>query len=112
MGIWVIRSCHITCTILRVFLPLQHKENRDLTEKLNGVGKTQATERERHSREMENLRRSEQEARVKVERLPSLLEQLTFLQKELETTRREKDDLEVQAKVYMEETQQVGLLFI
>ena len=95
---------------MRVFLPLQHKENRELSEKLNVVGRTQSTERDRLSKEMENLRRSEQEARVKVERLPSLLEKLSFLQKELENTRKEKDDLEVQAKVYMEETHQVGLL--
>ncbi|CAK6961537.1 unconventional myosin-Va-like [Scomber scombrus] len=85
----------------------QHKENRELSEKLNVVGRTQSTERERLGKEIENLRRSEQEARVKVERLPSLLEQLSFLQKELKNTRRERDDLEVQAKVYMEETHQV-----
>ncbi|KAM7396859.1 hypothetical protein PAMP_019867 [Pampus punctatissimus] len=84
----------------------QHKENRELSERLSIVGKTQAMERERLSREVENLRRSEQEARSKAETLPSLLEQLSFLQQELENTRREKEDLEDQAKVYKEETQQ------
>lgn len=93
-----------------VCFPLQHKENRELSEKLNVVGKTQAVERERHSRDIENLRRSEQEAKVKAETVPSLLEQLSFLQKELENTRREKEAVEDQAKVYVEETQQVGPL--
>ncbi|KAM7414758.1 hypothetical protein PAMA_019528 [Pampus argenteus] len=85
----------------------QHKENRELSERLSVIGKTQAMEKERLSREVENLRRSQQEARAKAETLPSLLEQLSFLQQELENTRREKEDLEDQAKVYIEETQQV-----
>uniref|UniRef100_A0A3B4YFP9 Unconventional myosin-Va-like n=1 Tax=Seriola lalandi dorsalis TaxID=1841481 RepID=A0A3B4YFP9_SERLL len=88
----------------------QQKENRGLSEKLSAVEKTQTMERERQSREIENLRRSEQEARAKAETLPSLLEQLSFLQHELENTRRVKDDLEEQTKIYKEETQQVGLL--
>ncbi|XP_056244142.1 unconventional myosin-Va-like [Seriola aureovittata] len=85
----------------------QQKENRGLSEKLSAVEKTQTMERERQSREIENLRRSEQEARAKAETLPSLLEQLSFLQHELENTRRVKDDLEEQTKIYKEETQQV-----
>uniref|UniRef100_A0A3B4YFR2 Unconventional myosin-Va-like n=1 Tax=Seriola lalandi dorsalis TaxID=1841481 RepID=A0A3B4YFR2_SERLL len=87
----------------------QQKENRGLSEKLSAVEKTQTMERERQSREIENLRRSEQEARAKAETLPSLLEQLSFLQHELENTRRVKDDLEEQTKIYKEETQQVEL---
>lgn len=70
-------------------------------------------EREKQSREIKNLVRSEQEARDKAEKLPSLLEQLSFLQHKLEHTRREKEDLEEQTKVYKvykEQTQQVGLL--
>ncbi|XP_039989596.1 unconventional myosin-Va-like [Xiphias gladius] len=85
----------------------QQKENRDLSERLNVVEKTQSMERERHCREIENLRRSEQEARAKAETLPSLLEQLSFLQHELDNTRRQKEDLEEQSKVYKEQTQQV-----
>ncbi|XP_022611603.1 unconventional myosin-Va-like [Seriola dumerili] len=85
----------------------QQKENRGLSEKLSAVEKTQTMERERQSREIENLRRSEQEARAKAETLPSLLEQLSFLQHELENTRRVKDDLEEQTKIYKEQTQQV-----
>lgn len=95
-----------------VFFPLQHKDNRELTERLNAVEKTQTTEREKQSREIENLRRSEQEARAKAVKLPSLLEQLTFLQHELENTRREKEELEEQTKVYKEQTQQVGRLHL
>uniref|UniRef100_A0A673C6B1 Myosin VAb n=1 Tax=Sphaeramia orbicularis TaxID=375764 RepID=A0A673C6B1_9TELE len=85
----------------------QHKENRELSERLNVVEKTQGVERERLSREIENLRRSEQEAKAKAESVPSLLEQLTFLRQELDTTRREKDELEKEAKVYRETTQEV-----
>ncbi|XP_071352563.1 unconventional myosin-Va-like isoform X2 [Trachinotus anak] len=85
----------------------QQKENRELTERLSAVERTQTMERERQSREIENLRRSEQETRAKVGTLPSLLEQLSFLQHELENTRKEKDDLEEQTKVYKEQTQQV-----
>lgn len=89
--------------------PLQQKENRELSEKLTAVEKTQSVDRERQSSEIENLRRSEQEARAKAESLPSLLEQLSFLQHELENTRKEKEDLEEQTKVYREQTQQVVL---
>uniref|UniRef100_A0AAQ5Z040 Myosin VAb n=1 Tax=Amphiprion ocellaris TaxID=80972 RepID=A0AAQ5Z040_AMPOC len=85
----------------------QHKENRELSEKLSSVEKTQNTDRDRQSKEIENLRRSEQEARAKAETLPSLLEQLSFLQHELEQTRREKEDLEEHTKAYKEQTQQV-----
>uniref|UniRef100_A0A8C2ZS67 Myosin VA n=1 Tax=Cyclopterus lumpus TaxID=8103 RepID=A0A8C2ZS67_CYCLU len=77
----------------------QHKDNRELSERLNVMEKTQTTEREKQNREIENLRRSEQEARAKAVKLPSLLEQLSFLQHELENTRREKDDLQEQTKV-------------
>ncbi|XP_034735918.1 unconventional myosin-Va-like isoform X2 [Etheostoma cragini] len=85
----------------------QHKENRELSERLNAVEKTQNMEREKQSREIESLRRSEQEAKAKAVTVPSLLEKLSFLQHELENTRREKEDLEVQTKVYKDETQQV-----
>ena len=74
--------------------------------------KTHSVEREKQNREMKNLHKSEQEARAKAEKLPSLLEQLTFLQHELENTRKEKDNLEEQTKVYKVQTQQVGLLDI
>ncbi|TNN87076.1 Unconventional myosin-Va [Liparis tanakae] len=84
----------------------QHKDNRELSERLNVTEKTQTTEREKQNREIENLRRSEQEARVKAVKLPSLLEQLSFLQHELDNTRREKDDLEEHTKVYKEQTLQ------
>uniref|UniRef100_A0A8C9YAM2 Myosin VAb n=1 Tax=Sander lucioperca TaxID=283035 RepID=A0A8C9YAM2_SANLU len=85
----------------------QHKENRELSERLNAVEKTQTMEREKQSREIESLRRSEQEAKAKAVTVPSLLEKLSFLQNELENTRREKEDLEAQTKVYKEQTQQM-----
>uniref|UniRef100_A0A7N8X613 Myosin VA n=1 Tax=Mastacembelus armatus TaxID=205130 RepID=A0A7N8X613_9TELE len=69
----------------------QHKENRELSERLSAVEKTQSMEREKQSREIENLRKSEEEARRKAEVFPSLLEQLSFLQHELENTLSEKE---------------------
>uniref|UniRef100_A0A3P8U7W6 Myosin VAb n=1 Tax=Amphiprion percula TaxID=161767 RepID=A0A3P8U7W6_AMPPE len=88
----------------------QHKENRELSEKLSSVEKTQNTDRDRQSKEIENLRRSEQEARAKAETLPSLLEQLSFLQHELEQTRREKEDLEEHTKYVSSHNQVVDEL--
>ncbi|XP_077372230.1 unconventional myosin-Va-like [Festucalex cinctus] len=85
----------------------QHKDVRELSERLNAAAKTQDVERERHSKEIENLQRSEQKARSKAEKLPSLMEQLSFLQRELENTRSEKEVLEGQSNVYKEQTQQV-----
>ncbi|XP_027900326.1 unconventional myosin-Va-like isoform X1 [Xiphophorus couchianus] len=85
----------------------QHKENRELTERLSVLEKTHTTEREKQCREIENLRSSEQEARAKAETVPSLLEQLSFLQEELENTRREKEHQEEQTKIYKEQTQQI-----
>ncbi|XP_071752801.2 unconventional myosin-Va-like isoform X1 [Centroberyx gerrardi] len=85
----------------------QHKENRELSERLSAVEKTQTVEREKLGREMENLRGSEREAKTKAERVPSLLEQLSFLRQELESTQREKQDLEEQARAYQEQTQEV-----
>ncbi len=103
MGIVVSHAWHVCAP------PPQHKENRELTERLNFMERTVTLEREKQSKELTSLQRSEQEARAKAETLPSLLEQLSFLQHELENIRREKEDLEKQTKVYKEETQQVGL---
>uniref|UniRef100_A0A3P8W035 G protein subunit beta 5 n=1 Tax=Cynoglossus semilaevis TaxID=244447 RepID=A0A3P8W035_CYNSE len=72
----------------------QQKENKELRDRLSAVENLQNTERGRQSKEIENLRRSEHEARAKAEALPSLLEQLSFLQHELENTRKEKENLE------------------
>uniref|UniRef100_A0A7N6FEG4 Myosin VAb n=1 Tax=Anabas testudineus TaxID=64144 RepID=A0A7N6FEG4_ANATE len=88
----------------------QHKENRELSERLIAVEKAQSVEKEKQSKEIEILRKSEQEARAKAETLPSLLEQLSFLQHELENTRREKEDLEERSNIYKAQTEQVGPL--
>uniref|UniRef100_A0A3P8W223 G protein subunit beta 5 n=1 Tax=Cynoglossus semilaevis TaxID=244447 RepID=A0A3P8W223_CYNSE len=88
----------------------QQKENKELRDRLSAVENLQNTERGRQSKEIENLRRSEHEARAKAEALPSLLEQLSFLQHELENTRKEKENLEEHKTAYMEQTQQVGNL--
>ncbi|XP_049577986.1 unconventional myosin-Va isoform X1 [Syngnathus scovelli] len=85
----------------------QHKDVRELSERLNAAAKIQDMERERHCKEIESLQRSEQKAKAKTERLPSLMEQLSFLQRELENTRGEKEVLEEQNNIYKEQTQQV-----
>ncbi|XP_061577625.1 unconventional myosin-Va-like isoform X2 [Cololabis saira] len=85
----------------------QHRENRELSERLAAQEKTHSSERDGHSRETEKLRNSEHEARARAERVPSLLEQLSVLQHQLDTVRRERDDLEEQTKLYREQTQQV-----
>ncbi|KAL6106593.1 myo5a [Pungitius sinensis] len=85
----------------------QNKDNKELSERLNFTEKSQTAEREKQNREIENLRRSEQEANTKAAALPSLLEQLSFLQHELDNTRKEKEDLEEHTKAYKEQTQQV-----
>lgn len=92
-----------------MYLPLQQKENRELNERLSAVEKSQSMEREKQSKEIESLRKSEKEARAKVGTLPSLLEQLSFLQHELENTCREKENLEEQTNIYKAQIQQVGL---
>lgn len=95
--------------IMCLYLPPQQKENRELSERLGLLEKTHAAERDRQSREIESLQRSEQEARATAETVASLLERLSFLQHELENTSREKKELEEQTKIYKEQTQQVGL---
>ncbi|XP_028306726.1 unconventional myosin-Va-like isoform X2 [Gouania willdenowi] len=96
-------------------LQLQHKinqhlrENRELSEKLSAVTKTMMVETKKHDREMENLVRSEQESRVKAERVPSLLEQIYSLQQELEMTRRHKEELEQQNNTYREVVDELNM---
>ncbi|XP_061532001.1 unconventional myosin-Va-like isoform X3 [Phycodurus eques] len=92
---------------LQLKIEEQHKDVRELNERLNAAAKTQDIERERHCKELENLQRSEKKTRTKAEALPSLMEQLSFLQQELENTRKQKEVLEDQNNVYKEQTQQV-----
>lgn len=107
MGYWEL-SYHMHSMCVSTLLPLQHKENRELSERLHAVEKTLCAEREKTSSEVEKLVRSEQEAQAKAGRLPLLLEQLSFLQHQLEATQQEKEDMEEQSKVYSEETQRVS----
>ncbi|XP_056138558.1 unconventional myosin-Va-like isoform X2 [Lampris incognitus] len=75
----------------------QHEENRALSGKLSAIERSQVVAQE-------ILRRAEEEAKAKAQRVSSLLEQLTFLQQELETTRREKEE---QARAHVEHIEQV-----
>lgn len=85
-------------------LPLQHEENRALSERLRVVEKTLSMDKKKDN----SVIRSEQEAEA--EEPPFLLKQLSLLQCKLENSQREKIDLERQMKIYKEETQQVNLL--
>ncbi|XP_041734564.1 unconventional myosin-Va isoform X2 [Coregonus clupeaformis] len=85
----------------------QHKENRELSERLRTVERSRAAESERLGREVERLRVAEEESRFKADGVPSLLEQLSFLHQELETTRGEKKAVEEGARTYREDTEKV-----
>lgn len=89
---------------------LQHKENRELSERLRTVERSRAAESERLGREVERLRVAEEESRVKADGVPSLLEQLSFLRQELETTRLEKEAVQEEARTYRVDTEKVTLL--
>uniref|UniRef100_A0A8C7MAS4 Myosin VAb n=1 Tax=Oncorhynchus kisutch TaxID=8019 RepID=A0A8C7MAS4_ONCKI len=85
----------------------QHKENRELSERLRTVERSRAAESERLGGEVERLRVAEEESRVKADGVPSLLEQLSFLRQELETTREEKEAIQVEARSYRVDTEKV-----
>ncbi|CAL9696916.1 unnamed protein product [Knipowitschia caucasica] len=85
----------------------QQRENRELSERLSAAVKSQALEKEKQNKDLNNLRRSEEEVRAKAEAVPSLLEQLSFLHSELENTKREKELIEEQSKLYVDRTQKV-----
>jgi hypothetical protein len=89
---------------------LQHKENRELSERLRTVERSRAAEGERLGREVERLRVAEEESRVKADGVPSLLEQLSFLRQELETTREEKEAIREEARTYRVDTEKVTQL--
>uniref|UniRef100_A0AAZ3P529 Myosin VAb n=1 Tax=Oncorhynchus tshawytscha TaxID=74940 RepID=A0AAZ3P529_ONCTS len=88
----------------------QHKENRELSERLRTVERSRAAESERLGGEVERLRVAEEESRVKADGVPSLLEQLSFLRQELETTREEKEAIQEEARTYRVDTEKVTQL--
>ncbi|KAI1904367.1 hypothetical protein AGOR_G00004920 [Albula goreensis] len=85
----------------------QNKENRTLSERLNGLESTYAAEGERLRSEVNRLRGSEEEARNNANRITSLLEELARLRKELDTTRNEKQVIEDWAETYRDEMEQM-----
>uniref|UniRef100_A0A4W5MHJ1 Myosin VAb n=1 Tax=Hucho hucho TaxID=62062 RepID=A0A4W5MHJ1_9TELE len=88
----------------------QHKENRELSERLRTMERSRAAESERLGREVERLRVAEEESRIKADGVPSLLEQLSFLRQELETTRVEKEAVQEEARTYRVDAEKVTLL--
>ncbi|KAL0968790.1 hypothetical protein UPYG_G00271910 [Umbra pygmaea] len=85
----------------------EHKDNRELSERLVTMERSWAAERERLAREVERLRGAEEQSRVTAEKIPSLLEQLSFLHQELETTWGEKETIQEEARTYREETEKM-----
>ncbi|XP_064169741.1 unconventional myosin-Va isoform X3 [Anguilla rostrata] len=85
----------------------QNKENKSLSERLNGLETSYAAEGEKLRGEVARLRGSQEEARNNANRITSLLEELALLRKELETTRNEKHVIEDWAETYRDEMEQM-----
>ncbi|XP_061077143.1 unconventional myosin-Va isoform X3 [Conger conger] len=85
----------------------QNKENKAVSERLNGLQNAYTAEGEKLRNEVARLRGSEEEARNNANRVTSLLEELARLRKELDTTRHEKHVIEEWAENYRDEMEQM-----
>ncbi|XP_072551560.1 unconventional myosin-Va isoform X1 [Salminus brasiliensis] len=81
----------------------QHKENRTLSERLNGLEVAHTTESERLRRELSRLRCAEEEAKSSNNRVITLQEELERLRAELQNTQKEKKAIEDWAQTYQDE---------
>nr|XP_055030189.1 unconventional myosin-Va isoform X4 [Misgurnus anguillicaudatus] len=85
----------------------QHKENRAVSERLNGLEISHAAESERMRGELTRLRGAEEEAKNNANRITSLLEELERLRKDLQNTQKEKKTIEDWAQKYQDEMEQM-----
>ncbi|KAF5895582.1 unconventional myosin-Va isoform X5, partial [Clarias magur] len=85
----------------------QHKENRVMGERLNGLESAHATESERLRKELTRLRGVEEDARNSANRVTTLQEELEKLRKELESTQKEKKAIEDWAQTYQDEMEKM-----
>ncbi|XP_073671823.1 unconventional myosin-Va isoform X3 [Paramisgurnus dabryanus] len=85
----------------------QHKENRAVSERLNGLEISHAAESERMRGELTRLRGAEEEAKNNANRVTSLLEELERLRKDLQNTQKEKKTIEDWAQKYQDEMEQM-----
>ncbi|XP_050990798.1 unconventional myosin-Va isoform X1 [Labeo rohita] len=85
----------------------QNKENRVLSERLNTLEVSHATESERLRVELTRLRGAEEDAKNNANKVTSLLEELERLRKDLQNTQKEKKAIEDWAQTYQDEMEQM-----
>ncbi|XP_034153423.1 unconventional myosin-Va isoform X11 [Esox lucius] len=85
----------------------QTKDNRLISERLNGLETSHALESEKLKIEVSKLKGIEEEAKNNANRVTSLLEELERLRKDLTTTQKEKKTIEDWATKYRDEMEQM-----
>ncbi|XP_073706088.1 unconventional myosin-Va [Garra rufa] len=85
----------------------QNKENRGLSERLNNLETSHATESERLRVELTRLRGAEEDAKNNANKVTSLLEELERLRKDLQNTQKEKKAIEDWAQTYQDEMEKM-----
>ncbi|XP_049339458.1 unconventional myosin-Va isoform X1 [Astyanax mexicanus] len=85
----------------------QNKENRTLTERLNGLEVAHTAESERLRRELSRLRCAEEDAKNSNNRVITLQEELERLRAELQSTQKEKKAIEDWAQTYQDEMEKM-----
>ncbi|XP_077104333.1 unconventional myosin-Va isoform X6 [Siphateles boraxobius] len=85
----------------------QNKDNRSLSERLNGLEISHAAESERMRVEVHRLRGAEEDAKNNANKVATLLEELERLRKDLKNTQKEKKAIEDWAKTYQDEMEQM-----
>ncbi|KAA0714616.1 Unconventional myosin-Va [Triplophysa tibetana] len=85
----------------------QNKDNRNLSERLNGLEISHATESERLRTELTRLRGAEEEAKSNGNKVTTLLEELERLRKDLQITQKEKKAIEDWAQTYQDEMEKM-----
>ncbi|XP_048023819.1 unconventional myosin-Va isoform X12 [Megalobrama amblycephala] len=85
----------------------QNKDNRSLSERLNGLEISHAAESERLRVEVTRLRGAEEDAKNNANKVTTLLEELERLRKDLQNTQKEKKVIEEWAKTYQDEMEQM-----
>ncbi|TRY83411.1 hypothetical protein DNTS_020283 [Danionella cerebrum] len=85
----------------------QNKENRSLSERLNSLEISHASESERLRVEVTRLRGAEEDAKNNANKVTSLLEELERLRRDLQNTQKEKKAIEDWAQTYQDEMEKM-----
>ncbi|XP_028813225.1 unconventional myosin-Va isoform X2 [Denticeps clupeoides] len=88
---------HLQCKINE-----QHKENRELNDRLSALRISHAAELDRLGHQLERLLGVEEEARRQAGRVSSMLQEMATLREELESSREERESVEEKARAYMD----------